>query len=79
MPSEPEKPLHIDGVPTIAGLAKMGRHLAYARPDGRWQVTDAGHALMGKKLSDNAIDRLMRGEGDWVQPPSSLHLKVSPS
>lgn len=61
----------IDGVPTVAGLARESRDLAYIRPDGKWHVTPAGHAAMQAALEANAQERILRGEGDWAQPPSS--------
>ncbi len=67
---EPEI-LEIDGVPTVAGLAKMGRHLAYISPDGKYHVTAEGHAEIGKALKANAEWNIACGMGDWVQPPSS--------
>lgn len=69
-PKEPEI-LEIDGVPTVAGLAKTGRHLAHIRPDGRWHVTAEGHAVMNAAMQWNAELRVAAGEGNWVQPPSS--------
>ena len=67
---EPEI-LEIEGVPTVAGLAKLGRQLAYIRPDGKYHVTDEGHARMQAALKANAQERILNGEGDWEQPPSS--------
>ena len=67
---EPEI-LEIDGVPTVAGLAKLGRHLAYVRPDGRYHVTDEGHAVMNKAMRANAEWAVALGVGDWERPPSS--------
>ena len=64
-------PSEIDGVPTVAGLARQGRHLAYLRPDGKYHVTQEGHAAMQAELEANAQERILRGDGDWVQPPSS--------
>lgn len=61
----------IDGVPTVEGLARESRALAYLRPDGKYHVTDAGHAVMQAALKANAQERILRGEGGWTQPPSS--------
>lgn len=69
-PKEPD-PLHIEGVPTVAGLAKQGRHLAYIRPDGKWHVTTAGHAVIGAALKAKAMAAIERGEHEWHRPPSS--------
>ena len=66
-----ESPSSIDGVPTVAGLAKMGRHLAYISPDGKYHVAAEGHAEIGKALKANAEWNIACGMGDWVQPPSS--------
>ena len=65
------KPLSIGGAPTVAGLAKQGRHLAYLLPDGRYHVTAEGHKVIGAALRANAQERIMRGEGEWRRPPSS--------
>ena len=64
-------PFEIDGVPTVAGLARQGRHLAYLRPDGKYHVTAEGHAAMQAALKANAQERIMRGDGLWTRPPSS--------
>lgn len=69
-PKEPDL-LHIEGVPTVAGLAKQGRHLAYKLPDGKWHVTPAGHAVMGAALKAKALAAIERGENEWKRPPSS--------
>lgn len=66
-----EAPSFIEGVPTVAGLVRQGRHLAYVRADGRYHVTAEGHALMGAALNANAQERILRGESEWVRPPSS--------
>ena len=66
-----ESPSSIDGVPTVAGLARRGRHLAYIRPDGRWHVTTEGHAVMQAALKANAQEAILNGEGDWVRPPNA--------
>lgn len=63
--------LEIGGVPTAAGLAKMGRRLAYIRADNKMHITPEGHAVMGVALRKNAEARIARGEGDWVRPKSS--------
>ena len=67
---EPEI-LEIDGVPTVAGLARKSRSLAYVTADGKYHVTDKGHAAMQVALKANAQERILNGEGVWVQPPSS--------
>ena len=59
--------LEIDGVPTAAGLASRGRHLAYVLPDGKYHITDAGHAALGEALRDKG--RAITHE--WIRPPSS--------
>ncbi len=64
-------PSEIDGVPTVAGLARQGRHLAYLQPDGKYHVTAEGHAAMQAALEANAQERIRRGDGEWTQPPSS--------
>lgn len=66
-----ESPSSIDGVPTVAGLARKSRSLAYIRPDGRYHVTDAGHAEMQRALKQNAQEAILNGEGVWIRPPSS--------
>lgn len=66
-----ESPSSIDGVPTVAGLARQGRHLAYLQPNGKYHVTAEGHAAMQAALKANAQERIMRGDGEWTQPPSS--------
>lgn len=66
-----ESPSSIDGVPTVAGLARKSRDLAYLRPDGRYHVTDAGHAAMGAALKANSQEAILRGETEWRRPPSS--------
>ena len=67
---EPEI-LEIDGVPTVAGLARKSRSLAYVTADGKYHVTEEGHAEMGKALEANAEWNIACGMGEWVQPPSS--------
>lgn len=64
-------PSSIDGVPTVAGLARQGRHLAYLQPNGKYHVTAEGHAAMQAALKANAQERIMRGDGLWTRPPSS--------
>ena len=54
-------PLQIDGVTTVAGLAKESRSLAYIRPDGKYQVTDAGHKRLGRELRALAQYNLENG------------------
>lgn len=66
-----DEPSEIDGVPTVAGLARQGRHLAYLQPNGKYHVTTEGHAAMQAALKANAQERIMRGDGLWAQPPSS--------
>ena len=66
-----ESPSSIDGVPTVAGLARQGRHLAYLQLDGKYHVTAEGHAAMQAALKANAQERIMRGDGLWTRPPSS--------
>ena len=63
--------MEIDGVPTAAGLARRGRNLAYIRPDGKYHITPEGNAVIGAALKANAQERILRGDGDWKQPPSS--------
>lgn len=67
---EPEI-LEINGVPTVAGLARQSRGLAFIRPDGKYHVTPEGHALLGEAQRKKAAERIARGDGDWIQPPSS--------
>ena len=66
--------LEIDGVPTVAGLVKMGREYAYVvpRPGGAvTHVTQKGHDLMGEALHKLGIEGEFSGKGNWVRPPSS--------
>lgn len=62
--------LEIGGVPTVAGLARQGRHLAYVLPDGRYHITAQGHALLGDAMRANAQQAILEGKGRWRQPPS---------
>jgi len=63
-------------VPTVAELYAMGRHLAYPATytaDGKpstWFITDAGHAVMGDAMRENALEAVASGAANWVQPPS---------
>jgi hypothetical protein len=61
---EPEGDLEIDGIPTAAGLMKMGRQFAYKRGvDNKIVITAEGNALLGKALRDSA--RRDQEEGIW--------------
>lgn len=69
---EPEKILEIDGVPTVAGLAKMGREFAYPTDRGH-HITEAGHRLMQEALSRNARESIEGNHwhgtsGTWTGP-----------
>lgn len=70
-------------VPTVAELAAMGRHLAYAtnfvagdrkgdppKPT-KWHITAEGHALLGAIMAENAAEAVAAGKGNWTRPPSS--------
>lgn len=70
-PVPKDGPSEIDGVPTVAGLARKSRDLAYLRPDGKYHVTDAGHAAMNAAMKANAQAAILRGDTEWRQPPSS--------
>lgn len=63
--------MEVGGVPTAAGLARQGRHLAHILPDGRYHITQEGHNVIGAALRANAQERIMRGDGEWRRPPSS--------
>lgn len=68
-----EKPVEIDGVTTVEGLARLGPR--YARRTERGiRVMDEGHALMGEQLLEKGRARRAAGEGDWTRPPSRTDL-----
>jgi hypothetical protein len=46
----------IDGVPTAAGLARMGREYAY-RVERGITITAKGHALLGNILRERGLAR----------------------
>lgn len=68
-----ESRLEIDGVPTAAGLIRMGlaRESHLFGGGKRIVVSPEGHALMGAALKQNALEALAAGKGNWTQPPSS--------
>lgn len=58
-----EEMLEIDGVPTVAGLLQM--NLARRTANGI-QVSHQGHAVMGRRLAENARHSIETGEWHGV-------------
>lgn len=67
----------LEPVPTIGELAALSREFAVATDwnkkmePTKWRLTDAGNRYLGEIMRRNALERLARGDGDWVRPPSS--------
>jgi hypothetical protein len=72
------KILEIDGVPTVDGLAAMGRQYAFLDRTGRMHVTHEGHALMASASLARGKAARDSGAGDWTQPPSRTDLGITP-
>ena len=60
-------------VPTVAELVRRG----LAHPEwtaggavSRYRITPEGHALLGRIMRENGLERQMEGSADWSQPPS---------
>jgi len=79
-------------VPTVLELVELGLAKEVVRmvPAGKtgkkfrrevthW-ISPEGHALLGERMRENAEAAIARGEGDWVQPPSSgILLDLAPA
>jgi hypothetical protein len=66
-------------VPTLAELVHL--RLATARTVKGigvvYEVSDAGHALMGEAMRANALAAIEAGEADWSPPPPSLPIPLT--
>lgn len=40
----------------------------------QWRLLDKGYAILGELMRANALEAIARGDGEWVEPPSSIRI-----
>jgi hypothetical protein len=60
-----------DGSAEVTRWVNKGTAKSPKMVPSEWRLLDKGYAILGEAMRHNALVGIARGEGNWVQPPSS--------